>query len=130
MSRIRNLIIRKKLNSDLIHHITTHSKILKQFWKNYIIYYRQTKSIGKCFLIFWFFNEKSLKDSLIRASTPIIKSIYGSKSCRKRNCWVYHCFVKTDTFGPITTDGTFTINEGSLNCSSKKVVYLLTCKKK
>ena len=32
-------------------------------------------------------------------------------------------------FSPITTDETFKINKGPLNCNSKKVVYLSECKK-
>ena len=34
-----------------------------------------------------------------------------------------------DTFSPITTDETFKINKGPLNCNSKKVVYLSECRK-
>ena len=37
--------------------------------------------------------------------------------------------VNTDTFSAITTDETFKINKGTLNCNSKKVVYLSECKK-
>ena len=37
-------------------------------------------------------------------------------------------FIKALTFSPITTDETFKINKGPLNCNSKNA-YLLGCKK-
>ena len=76
-----------------------------------------------------FRNGKSLKDHLVRASLPILNQTLGSESCGKRNCQVCQLIVNTDTFSPITTDETFKINKGPLNCNSKKVIYLSECKK-
>ena len=76
-----------------------------------------------------FCNGKSLKDHLVRASLPILNQTLGSESCGKRNCQVCQFIVNTDTFSPITTDETFKINKGPLNCNSKKVIYLSECKK-
>ena len=76
-----------------------------------------------------FRNGKSLKDHLVRASLPILNQTLGSEPCGKRNCQVCQFIVNTDTFSPITTDETFKINKGPLNCNSKKVVYLSECKK-
>ena len=75
-----------------------------------------------------FYNEKSLKDHLVRASLPILNQTLGSEPCGKRNCQVWQFVVNTDTFSPITTDETFKINKGPLNCNSKKVAYLPECK--
>ena len=76
-----------------------------------------------------FRNGKSLKDHLVRASLPILNQTLGSESCGTRNCQVCQFIVNTDTFSPITTDETFKINKGPLNCNSKKVIYLSECKK-
>ena len=76
-----------------------------------------------------FRNGKSLKDHLVRASHPIFNHTLGNEPCEKRNYQVCQFIVNTDTFSPITTDETFKINKGPLNCNSKKVVYLSECKK-
>ena len=75
-----------------------------------------------------FCNGKSLKDHLVRASLPILNQTLGSDSCGKRNCQVCQLIVNTETFSPITTDETFKINKGLLNCNSKKVVYFQNVK--
>ena len=74
-------------------------------------------------------NGKSLKDHLVRASIPILNQTLGSEPCGKRNCQVCQFIVNTDTFSAISTDETFKIKKGPLNCNSKKVVYLSECKK-
>ena len=76
-----------------------------------------------------FRNGKSLKNHLVRASLPILNHTLGCERCEKRNCQVCQFIVNTDTFSPITTDETFKINKGLLNCNSKEVVYLSGCKK-
>ena len=67
--------------------------------------------------IVWFRNGKSLKDHTVRNSLPILNNILGSEPCGERNCHVCQFIVDTDTFSPITTDETFKINEGPLNCN-------------
>ena len=69
--------------------------------------------------ILGFRNGKSLKDHLVRTSLAILKNTLGSEPCGKKNCQVCQFIVNTDNFGPITTDETFKINKGSLNCNSK-----------
>ena len=76
-----------------------------------------------------FRNGKSLKESLVRASLPILNQTLGSGPCGKRNCQVCYFIVDTGTFSPIATDETFKINKGPLNCNLKKVIYLSECKK-
>ena len=61
-------------------------------------------------------NGKRLKDSLIRTSLPILNNTLGSEPCGKRNCQVCQFIVNADTFSPATTDKTFKINKGPLNC--------------
>ena len=75
-----------------------------------------------------FRNGKSLKDHLVRASLPILNQTLDSESCGKRNCQICQFIVDTDTFSSITTDEAFKINKRSLNCNSKKVIYLSECK--
>ena len=76
-----------------------------------------------------FRNGKSLKHHLVRASLPILNQTLGREPCGKRNCQVCQFIVNADTFSPITSDETFKINKGPLNCNSKKVVYLSERKK-
>ena len=73
-------------------------------------------------------NGKSLKDHLVRASIPILNQTLGSGPCGKRNCQVCQFIVNTDTFSAISTDETFKIKKGPLNCNSKKVVYFQNVK--
>ena len=48
----------------------------------------------------------------------------------KETAWsTYQFIVNTNTSTPITSDKTFKNNKGPLNSNSKKVVYLLECKK-
>ena len=116
----KSIIIKKKINSRLIYEIRTHSKILKQFWKNCRFYQRQVKSIRKCFLMFIFQGSTMEKVHLIRASLPMFNITLGSESCGKRNCQVRQSIVNIDTFRPITTDDTFPFSCNSKNVMQKK----------
>ena len=78
-----------------------------------------------------FRNGKSLKNILVRAVLPKIKSPKnepGSKKCGKKNCEVCHNLVDTNEFESTTTGEKFKIKKGPLTCDSDKVVYLITCK--
>ena len=78
-----------------------------------------------------FRNGKSLKNILVRAVLPKIDSSNGepgSQKCGKRNCEVCLNLVSTSEFESTTTGEKFKIKKGPLNCNSKKVVYLITCK--
>ena len=77
-----------------------------------------------------FCNGKSFKNHLVRPSFLILNNTLGSEPCGKRNCQVCQFIVNTDNFSPITTNETFKINKGPLNCNSKKIVYLSACKKR
>ena len=75
-----------------------------------------------------FFNAKSLKEHLVRASLSILNNTLGSEPCGKRNCQVCQFIVNADTFRPVAIDKAYKINKGPLNCNSKKFVYLSECK--
>ena len=86
--------------------------------------FKETPLIG-------FSNGKSLKNILVRAVLPKIKSSElekGSRKCGKPKCLVCESIVNTDEFSSTTTGETFSIQKGPLNCDSPKVVYLITCK--
>ena len=76
-----------------------------------------------------FRNGKSSKDHLVRTSLPILNKPLLSEPRGKRNCQVWQLILNTDTFSPVRTNKTLKINKGPLNCNSKKVVYVLECKK-
>ena len=76
-----------------------------------------------------FYNGKILKDHLVRASFPVLNHTLDGEPSGKRNCQVCQFIINTDTFSSTTTNETFKINKGPLNCNSKKVAYLLECKK-
>ena len=56
-----------------------------------------------------------------------LKNALGSEPCGKRNYHVCKFYIKTVTFSPVTTDETFKINKGPLNCNFNNV-NLLGCK--
>ena len=72
--------------------------------------------------------EKCLKDHLVKALFPTLDNTLGSELCWKRNYQFCKFIVNRDTFNPITIDETFKINKGSLNCNSKKNVFLWNAK--
>ena len=67
--------------------------------------------------------EKSLKDHLVKALFLPSVTLLGSELCWKRNYQVCKFIVNKDTFNAVTTDKTFKINKGSLNCNSKKLFF-------
>ena len=74
-------------------------------------------------------NGKGLNNNLVRASVPILNNTLGSEPCGKRNGQVCRFIVNTDSFSAKTTDETFEINKGTLNCNLKKVACLSECQK-
>ena len=74
-------------------------------------------------------NAKGLNNNLVRASVPILNNTLGSEPCGKRNGQVCRLIVNTDSFSAKTTDETFEINKGTLNCNLKKVACLSECQK-
>ena len=72
---------------------------------------------------------KSLKDMLVRAKVPPLKSRQGSCGpCKKPRCQICNFVVDTNTFISTTTQKKYEIRSEQLNCDSVNVVYLHTCK--
>ena len=71
---------------------------------------------------------KSLKDILVRAKLPKIDQGNGKcVKCGKKRCGVCSSLKETQTFS--NKEGReFSIKNGTMNCDSKHVVYLLSCK--
>ena len=78
-----------------------------------------------------FSNGKSLKNILVRAVLPkqnSPKSELGSKKCGKSKCEVCKNVVSTNQFKSKTTGENFEIKKGPIDCDTKNVIYLVTCK--
>ena len=79
-----------------------------------------------------FSNGKSLKNILVRAVLPKQNSQssnqWGSQKCGKPRCEVCKNVVSTKEFSSKTTGENFTIQKGPINCDTRNVIYLVTCK--
>ena len=70
---------------------------------------------------------KSLKDILVRAKLPKIQGNEGSSGCGKKRCEICPHIDETSSFQ--SQEGReYKIRAENLNCDSKHVVYLVTCK--
>ena len=77
-----------------------------------------------------FSNGKSLKNILVRAVLPKTKTCKseGSRKCGKPRCEVCVNIVTTKEFSSKTTGERFEIQKGPIDCDTRNVVYLVTCK--
>ena len=74
-----------------------------------------------------FRSARKLSSYLVRAKLyPLVRKV-GCEKCGKKRCEVCNYITDTDTFTSTVTGETFKINH-QLNCDSKCLVYLLTCK--
>ena len=71
---------------------------------------------------------KTLKDVLVRSKLKEEFKPGGCVGCGRRNCLVDTFLDTTGVFKNSKGDRTYNIRKGTLNCNSKYVVYLLTCK--
>ena len=72
---------------------------------------------------------KSLKDMLVRAKVPPLQKQRGfCGPCDKTRCRLCDIIVKTDSFKSFSSNKTYKIQPENLNCDSKNVVYLISCK--
>ena len=106
------------------------SKILKEFDcilqgdEQHRNVFSETPMVG-------FSNGKSLKNILVRALLPKLdpsENENGCVKCGKPKCEVCQNLISTKEFTSTHTGEKFKIQKGPLNCSSKNVVYLITCK--
>ena len=75
-----------------------------------------------------FRNVKSLKDYLVRAALPKTNETGRCKPCGKKTYLVCNSVRTTTTFTTETCSEVFKIQNGPLNCTSEKVLYLLKYK--
>ena len=65
---------------------------------------------------------------MVRAKLANDEITGRSESCRIGNCQVCYFICDKDTFATKACGETFKIQNGILNCNSRKVVYLLKCR--
>ena len=77
-----------------------------------------------------FKSGKSLKDLLVREKVPVEKETDGkSCGCQEKRCEVCTFLEEKNTFTNKEGSDTYKIREGlHLDCNSKNVIYLITCK--
>ena len=78
--------------------------------------------------IITFRRVKSLKDILVRVKVPQIKNKAWCGPCIGPRCEIFKRIVPTRSFKSSITKCTYEIRPESLNCRSKCVVYLKSCK--
>ena len=71
-----------------------------------------------------FWNGKSINDYLVRAALPKIDNAGGSEPRGKGTCQLCDHIITIDTLKNIWGS----IQNGTFNCNSEKVLYLLRCK--
>ena len=73
-------------------------------------------------------NNKSLKDHLVHSVLPMPGKEKGSCKPYVNRCQISNSIEETSTFSHSTTNETFKITKGYLNCNSKYAVYLIESK--
>ena len=76
-----------------------------------------------------FWNGKSLKNFLVRATLPKFNESGRCEPCGEKFCLVCDSISTATTFTIETCQETFKVQSGPLACDPEKVVYLLKCKK-
>ena len=116
LEKERNHLEKKKLTFNMTYcPVFQNTKTILEELEILLVPDKEHQKVFSNVPIVGFRDGKSLKDHLERASLPILN--LGSGPCGKRNFQVCQLIVNTDTFRPITTDGTFKINKGPLNCN-------------
>ena len=90
---------------------------------------REHRKVFENVPIIGFKKEKSLKDILVRAKVTPLKTEKGfCGPCNKPRCEICKHITKTHQFESSSTKRIYSIRPQNLNCASKNVVYLFTCK--
>ena len=90
---------------------------------------REHRKVFENVSIIGFKKGKSLKDILVRAKVPPIKTEKGfCGPCSKPRCEICKHITKTHQFESSSTKRIYCIRPQNLNCTSKNVVYYFTCK--
>ena len=75
-----------------------------------------------------FWNGKSLKDFVVRATLPRLNESGRCEPCGKKTCLVCDSINTATTFTTEACQESFKIQSGPTTCDSKKVFYLSKCK--
>ena len=124
----------KTNDKKLVFNITYHPALskLKTVMSNIHILLTPDKEHTKVFKdvpIIGFRRAKSLKDLLVRAKVPSLSKNEGSCGpCNKPRCKICPRISKSTTFQSFSTKRVYHIRPEYLNCTSKNVVYLISCK--
>ena len=90
---------------------------------------REHSNVFENVSIIGFKKRKSLKDNLVRAKLPPLKTEEGfCGPCNRPRCEICKHITKTHQFESSSTKRIYFIRPQNLNCASKKVAYLFTCK--
>ena len=75
-----------------------------------------------------FWNGKSLKDFLVRATIPKLNRSGRCEPYGEKTCFICDSISTAAAFTTEACQETFKIQSGSLTCDSEKALYLLKCK--
>ena len=90
---------------------------------------REHRKVFENVPIIGFTKGKSLKDILVRAKVPPLKTDEGfCGPCSKPRCKICKHITKRHQFESSSTKRIYSIRLQNLNCASKNVVYLFICK--
>ena len=124
----------KSNEKRLVFNITYHPALskLKETMSSIHILLSPDQEHNKVFKevpIIGFRRAKSLKDLLVRAKVPLLSRKEGSCGpCNKPRCKICPRITQSTTFKSFSTNRVYHIRPENLDCSSKFVVYLISCK--
>ena len=118
----------KKLTFSITYYLAFQN--FKSIMEELHILLTPNREHKKVFSVFvaGFRNGKSFKDYLVRAKLHKLEESGRSEPCGKKTWLVCDSISTTMIFTAEACQETFKVQKGSLNCDSKKVLYLLKCK--
>ena len=125
---------RKKENEDKLvlnityHHSLARLKVIITRINLLLTPDNEHNKVFKDVAMIRFRRAKSLKDILVRAKVPQIKNKGWCGPCKGPRCEICKHVVPTRNFTSSTTKRTYEIRQENLNCRSRNVVYLISCK--
>ena len=120
--------------NNLVFNITyypTFSKLKNISFKIHLLLTpdRKHRKVFENVPLIGFKKGKSLKNILVRTKVPPLKTEKGfCGPCDKPRCQICKHVTKTHQFESSSTKRIYSIRPQNLNCASKNVVYLFTCK--
>ena len=114
-----------------ITYYPTFSKLKNILFKIHLLLTpdRKHRKVFENVPLIGFKKGKSLKNILVRTKVPPLKTEKGfCGPCDKPRCQICKHVTKTHQFESSSTKRIYSIRPQNLNCASKNVVYLFTCK--